>query len=88
MTVSMRDALLVRAAADAGKLPGLQPLLPSAEKLHLVNDKAAIARIAGRLGIDTPLTWEPSVSDLAGGLPPLNFPCVLKWRDPEVALDR
>jgi predicted ATP-grasp superfamily ATP-dependent carboligase len=88
MTVSMRDALLVRTAADAGKLPGLQPLLPSVEKLHLVNDKAAIAGIAGRLGIDTPLTWEPSVTDLAGGLPPLNFPCVLKWRDPEIALDR
>jgi predicted ATP-grasp superfamily ATP-dependent carboligase len=86
MTVSMSDALTVREAADAGQLPGLKPLLPSLDKLHLVNDKAAIAAIAERLGIAVPRTWQPSVDDLEAELPDLSYPTVLKWRDPETAL--
>ena len=86
MTVSMSDSLLVREAADAGDLPGLKPLLPSMEKLQLVNDKAEICRIADELGIEVPRTWEPVPADLAGDLPDLSFPCVLKWRDPEQAI--
>jgi predicted ATP-grasp superfamily ATP-dependent carboligase len=83
MTVSMRDALLVRAAADAGRLPGLTPLLPPADKLALVNDKAAVCAIAGRLGIAVPRTWEPR--DAAEPVPKdLSFPAILKWRDPEL----
>jgi predicted ATP-grasp superfamily ATP-dependent carboligase len=86
MTVSMNDALMVRNAADAGKLAGLKPLLPSLDKLNLVNDKAAICEIASRIGIEVPRTWEPVVADLASELPALAYPCVLKWRDPEAAL--
>ncbi|HEX8642820.1 MAG TPA: carboxylate--amine ligase [Allosphingosinicella sp.] len=90
MTVSMSDALAVRAAADAGRLPGLRPLLPAADKLALVNDKAGICAIAERLGIGVPRTWQPRDADevLPAGLA---FPCILKWRDPEqvaAALDR
>ncbi|HEX8443985.1 MAG TPA: carboxylate--amine ligase [Allosphingosinicella sp.] len=87
MTVSMSDALLVREAADAGRLWGLTPLLPSMAKLRLVNDKAEICRIAERLGIAVPYTWEPTLADLAAEWPGLSFPCVLKWRDPEQAVD-
>jgi predicted ATP-grasp superfamily ATP-dependent carboligase len=83
--VSMRDCLWLRDAADAGQLPGLKPLLASADKLRLVNDKAAIAAIAERIGIETPRTWEPGVADLSGELPDLAYPAVLKWRDPETA---
>jgi predicted ATP-grasp superfamily ATP-dependent carboligase len=83
MTVSMGDALSVRAAADAGRLPGLRPLLPSANRLALVNDKAAICDLAEGLQIPVPRTWQPQ--DVDGPLPPSLFPCVLKWRDPELA---
>ncbi|HEX8401243.1 MAG TPA: carboxylate--amine ligase [Allosphingosinicella sp.] len=88
MTVSMGDALMVQAAAEAGRLPGLKPLLPGSDKLHLVNDKAAICRIAERLGIAVPHSWEPTSGSLAAGLPDLSYPRVLKWRDPEVVADR
>jgi predicted ATP-grasp superfamily ATP-dependent carboligase len=88
MTTSMQDALLVRAAADAGKLPGLKPLLPSMEKLRLVNDKAAVCRLAERLGIEVPFTWEPTRAGLDRPPEALTFPCVLKWRDPEEVSDR
>ena len=87
MTISMGDALAMRAAADAGRLPGLRPLLPPLDRLELVNDKAAICRIAADLGIAVPSTWEPSAFD--GDLPPaLTYPCVLKWRDPELVAAR
>ena len=82
MTVAMADALAMRAAADAGRLTGVKPLLPPRDKLDLVNDKAAICAIAGRLGIPVPVTWQPQEGDLAPR-PGLAFPCILKWRDPE-----
>ena len=84
--VSMRDCLWLRDAADAGQLPGLKPLLAGADTLRLVNDKAAIAGVAERLGIETPRTWQPRLADLAGELPDLDYPAVLKWRDPERAV--
>lgn len=85
MTVSMSDALALRDAADAGRLPGLRPLLPDKAKLALVNDKAATCAVAERLGIPVPRSWEPRDAQEAvpAGLP---FPVILKWRDPETAL--
>ncbi|HEX9931600.1 MAG TPA: carboxylate--amine ligase [Allosphingosinicella sp.] len=86
MTVSMGDALAVRAAADDGRLPGLTPLLPPAAKLALVNDKAAICGVAERLGIPVPLTWQPTAADFDTAVPrDVGYPCILKWRDPEEA---
>ena len=83
MAVSMGDALFVRAAADAGRLPGLRPLLAPADTLALVNDKAAVCALADRLGLPVPRTWEPAGADdpLPAGL---SFPLILKWRDPEL----
>ena len=84
MTISMGDALAMQAAADAGKLPRLQLLGPTREKLELVNDKAEICRIAAGLGIPVPATWEPESADLDRPMPAdLTYPCILKWRDPE-----
>lgn len=86
LTVGMGDALAMRAAADAGQLPRLKPLLAPLDRLELVNDKAAICRIAAELGIPVPATWEPASADLDRPLPPgLSYPCILKWRDPELA---
>ena len=84
MTVSMGDALAMRAAADAGELPRLRVLGPGRDKLELVNDKAEICRISAGLGIPVPATWEPELADLDRPLPEgLTYPCILKWRDPE-----
>lgn len=86
LTVAMGDALAIRAAADAGQLPRLRPLVAPLDKLELVNDKAAICRIAAGLGIPVPATWEPQPADLDRPLPDgLTYPCILKWRDPELA---
>lgn len=86
MTISMNDALAMRAAADAGRLHNLRPLIPTREKLELVNDKLAICAIAREIGIETPWTWEPHIDDLDKEFPgDLTYPCVLKWRDPERA---
>ena len=82
MTVSMSDALAVRDAADAGRLPGLRPLLPDKTRLVLANDKAATCAIAERLGIPVPRSWEPRGSD-APVPAHISFPVILKWRDPE-----
>lgn len=82
MTVSMGDALAMRAAYDDGRLGTLRPLLPPLDRLELVNDKAAICGIAADLGIETPSSWEPRSASSAD-IPALGYPCVLKWRDPE-----
>lgn len=86
MTVAMADALAMRDAADAGRLTGVRPLLPPRDKLDLVNDKAAVCALAERLGIPVPATWQPRPDDLA---PPagVDFPCILKWRDPEAVAE-
>lgn len=84
LTVSSGDALAMRAAADAGALPGLRPLLPPLRQLELVGDKAATCRIAASLGIAVPATWEPATGSPPAAFPrDLDYPCVLKWRDPE-----
>lgn len=84
MTISMGDALAVRAAADEGRLPGLRPLVPPLAKLELVNDKASVCEIAQGLGIPVPQSWQPQSA--GEPIPPgLSFPLVLKWRDPESA---
>lgn len=87
MTVSMGDALAMRAAADRGDFPQLCVLLPSLAKLQLVNDKAAICRIAAGLGIEVPATWEPDAASAEAIPGDLSYPCVLKWRDPELMAD-
>ena len=46
MTISMADALAMRAAADAGALPGLRPLIAARNKLELVNDKLRTCALA------------------------------------------
>lgn len=87
--ISTGDCLAVRTAADAGQLPNLRPLLPSLDRLELVNDKAAVCEIAAQLGIAVPATWAPDAAAVAGALPPdLAYPCILKWRDPELVAAR
>ena len=84
LAISERDLLMVRAAADSGRLVGLRPLVPEAAKLALVLDKPRTYEIAREVGVPVPATWQP-LAGPAGRTPPegLTFPCVLKWGDPE-----
>ncbi|MBV8520844.1 MAG: hypothetical protein JOY71_01715 [Acetobacteraceae bacterium] len=85
MAVSMADGLGMRAAADAGALPGLRPLIAARNKLELVNDKLCTCALAAELGIPVPITWEPTIAELDASIPGhLTYPCILKWRDPEL----
>jgi predicted ATP-grasp superfamily ATP-dependent carboligase len=85
IAISEADNLLVRRAADAAKLPGIDVLAPALDKLQLVNDKLATYAIAAGIGIPVPVTWQPQSATAA---PPadLTYPCILKWRDPGTAM--
>lgn len=84
LTVSTRDAITVRRAADAGALGALRPLVAPMQQLAIVNDKATTYAFARKLGIATPFAWEPTAASWKDALPEaLTFPCVLKWRDPD-----
>jgi predicted ATP-grasp superfamily ATP-dependent carboligase len=83
LAISERDLIMIRAAADTGRLVGLRPLVPEAAQLKLVLDKSATYAIAREVGVPVPATWQPQPGP--GRKPPidLTFPCVLKWGDPE-----
>jgi predicted ATP-grasp superfamily ATP-dependent carboligase len=84
LAVSERDLLFIRAAADRGRLIGLQALVPSAAQLAIVGDKAATYAVAREVGVPVPTTWQPPDGPVADQSPEeLTFPCVLKWSSPE-----
>ena len=78
LAVSEIDLLMVRAAADAGRLTP-RALVPSLEALRRVNDKFATYSAAGDCGVPVPRTWLPESPS-----PPadLRYPVIVKWRDP------
>lgn len=84
LAVSERDLLFIRAAADEGRLVGLQALVPMAAQLAIVGDKAATYAVAREVGVPVPATWQPRSGPVADEPPEnLTFPCVLKWSNPE-----
>ena len=84
LAVSERDLLFIRAAADRGRLVGLQALVPPAVQLAIVGDKAATYAVAREVGLPVPATWQPQDGPVADQSPEeLTFPCVLKWSNPE-----
>jgi predicted ATP-grasp superfamily ATP-dependent carboligase len=83
LSVSEAASLVIRRLADTGQLQGLRPLLPSLDKLKLVNDKMATYTIAEEVGIPIPRTWLPrSESEAAAPPADLTYPCILKYSDP------
>lgn len=61
----------------------IKPILPNAESLKIVLDKAKTLAIAQTLGIAVPKTIEPdSLDAIEQLLLTLTFPVVLKWKDP------
>jgi predicted ATP-grasp superfamily ATP-dependent carboligase len=84
LAVSERDLLFIRAAADEGRLVGLQALVPPAAQLAIVGDKGATYAVAREVGVPVPTTWQPPDGTIADQSPDeLTFPCVLKWSNPE-----
>ena len=69
LAVSERDLLFIRAAADRGRLVGLQALVPPAAQLAIVGDKAATYAVAREVGVPVPATWQPRSGPL-----PINHP--------------
>ena len=83
LTHSERTALLTSRAAAAGQLRGLKALVPTPEKLELVNDKASVYKFADELDIPIPRTWAPQNAAEAASPPgDLTYPCILKYSDP------
>jgi predicted ATP-grasp superfamily ATP-dependent carboligase len=83
IALTEHHASLIRRAGDAGELRGLRLLIPALDKLKLVNEKAAIYRIAEEIGVPVPRTWEPQCADDAAAPPTeVTYPCVLKYSNP------
>jgi predicted ATP-grasp superfamily ATP-dependent carboligase len=84
LAIAERDLLVIRAAADSGRLVGLRALVPAAAQLAMVLDKSATYTAAREVGVPVPATWQPRDGPKIETAPDeLTFPCVLKWRDPE-----
>src|SRR5437660_10062230 len=84
LAIAERDLLVIRAAADSGRLVGLRALVPAAAQLAMVLDKSATYTAAREVGVPVPATWQPRDGPRIETAPDeLTFPCVLKWRDPE-----
>lgn len=84
LAIAERDLLVIRAAADSGRLVGLDALVPAAAQLAKVLDKSATYAAAREVGVPVPATWQPPDGPTIETPPDdLTYPCVLKWRDPE-----
>jgi predicted ATP-grasp superfamily ATP-dependent carboligase len=82
MAVSEPDILLLNRAS--GALAGLRLLVPDAQRMARVLDKATACEAARAVGIEVPETFEVAPD---GNLEPIlaaaRYPVVLKWRDPQ-----
>jgi hypothetical protein len=59
LAIAERDLLVIRAAADSGRLAGLRPLVPGPAQLGMVLDKSATYAAAREVGVPVPATWQP-----------------------------
>lgn len=64
-------------------------LIPTMEKMAVVNDKVRTYAIAEPLGIPVPKTFEfHSMNDWDAAVSYLHFPVILKWSDPNAVADK
>jgi predicted ATP-grasp superfamily ATP-dependent carboligase len=69
--------------------PVLVPLVPTADKMAIVLDKARCYGIAAALDIETPTVWNVDTSgDLDAQLAEVRLPVVLKWANPHDVVAR
>ena len=75
--------------ANREALVGIRPLIPAPHKMALVLDKLRIYEIAGTLGIETPHCIQPErEAEIAAICEQVNYPVVLKWRNPHAVQAR
>jgi len=88
LTIAERDQVMIRAAADAGRLPGLKALVPQADQLAVVGDKISTYAAAREVGVPVPATWQPPDGAAPQEAPEeLTFPSILKWSNPDSVAD-
>lgn len=67
--------------------PLMMPLVPPAERMAIVLDKARCYEIAAEIGIETPRVWDfDSHCDLDARLAEIRLPVVLKWANPHAVV--
>jgi len=85
--ITVSEANLIWLASHRNEFGTVKPIIPPQAALEIVLDKQRTLQTAQSLGITVPETAEPSsmaeVERLAGRL---RFPVVLKWKDPNAAL--
>lgn len=85
LAVSEND--LLQLAALPATIGGCAILTPRAGPLKTVLDKTETLRLAAAIGIDTPVTWQPSAEDdFAAQAARQSFPAVAKWSNPPAVL--
>lgn len=69
------------------RLGRVRPVLPSREAIQIVSDKTKTLALACSLGITIPNTIElTSVDHLESVVGTLNYPVILKWKDPAAVM--
>lgn len=81
--LAISETNLAWLSANRHSLGAVRPAVPSATSLALVLDKQQTLAAARTLGIDVPVTQEPTSMLAALALADtFGFPAVLKWKDP------
>lgn len=81
--LAVSESDLIELAALPQEIGGCRILTPREPQLAAVLDKQATLASAAELGIDVPATWQPAADeDHASIATELEYPVVLKWRDP------
>lgn len=83
LTVSETDLAFLH--RNAASLTGPRLLIPPADRMAVVLDKARTRALAMQVGIDVPKVWQASsLGELAAQRAALRYPVVLKWAHPHV----
>lgn len=83
--ITVSEANLNWILQNRSQLHKLRPVLPREEALAIVLDKQKTLALAEKVGIHIPHTVEPqSFSTLEAVADQLNYPVVLKWKDPNM----
>ena len=81
MAISENDINLLNRSREA--LPGVKILVPASERMEAVLDKVTTQRIAESVRIPVPRSVEiTSIPDLEAAIVGMNFPLIVKWKNP------
>ena len=85
--ITVSEANLIWLAANRNEFGQVKPIVPPQAALETVLDKQRTLQIAQSVGIAVPETAEPtSMADAERLASRFRFPAVLKWKDPNAAM--